>query len=367
MRATTDTDTTTKHSTNSSYMDAPLFLVGPNSSAQSKPLGGVALRTTTAAVLDMDMDQPSSTVVERPNAKRTGKPLSFYFVHTTDEASFHVGNVRAVESVFFHHPNAQVSIFHKDANFTLQPLKPIIDAGYTVTLQHYRGLGEMIESALGTPSGGSAINATLAHKFIAKIPEYKKTQFWYVCEADFMRALILYTRGGIYIDTDIIIVKPLDDLRNTVGLEKPGAVNNAVQIFDQYHSFTASLLNEMFATFNPDIWGYNGPMAVTRALKQIVGCRGAFEKENTTLSCPVNILPEAAFYPMQWNKVMNLCFKKNTDRSQMKAKIESLSYMVHINNKKTGYAWKKDSQTMPNSLCRWLYNSFCVARGDIPI
>jgi hypothetical protein len=368
MRATTDTTTTDTATATTSYVDAPLLLVGPDSSAHSKPLGGVSLRTAAAVLdMDMDMDQPSSTMVERPNATRAGKPLSFYFVHTTDEASFDIGNVRAVESVFFHHPNAQVSIFHKDANFTLQPFKHVIDAGYTITLQHYKNLREMIESALGSPSGGSTINATLAHTFIAKIPEYEKTQFWYVCEADFMRALIIYTRGGIYIDTDIIIVKPLDDLRNTVGLEKPQSVNNAVQIFDQYHSFTASLLNEMFATFNPDIWGYNGPMAVTRALKKIVGCRGAFEKQNTTLSCPVNILPQTAFYPMGWNKVMNLCFKKGTDHSQMKKNIESSSFMVHINNRATGYEWKKDGQTTPNSLCRWLYNSFCVACGDTPI
>jgi hypothetical protein len=330
--------------------------------------------TRDTAIIDMDMDQPSSTVVEHPNTKRTGKPLSFYFVHTTDEASFHVGNVRAVESVFFHHPNAQVSIFHKDTNFTLQPLKPVIDAGYTIRLEHYKNLGEMIESALGSPSGGSAINATLAHRFIAKIPEYEKTKNWYANEANVMRALIMYTRGGIYIDTDIIIVKPLDDLRNTVGLELPQKVNNAVQIFDQYHSFPASLLNEIFATFQPSIWGYNGPLAVTRVLKRIVGCGGAFEKQNTTLSCPVNILPEAAFYPMKYQHVTNLCFNNDTDNSRMKAKIDSLkakidslSYMVHTNNKVTGNAWKNNGKTMPNSLCRWLYNSFCVACGDTPI
>jgi hypothetical protein len=287
----------------------------------------------------------------------TGPPMKFYLVHSTEENKFGPENHRVVESIFYHHPNAQVYIYYGDASFKGPGLQGIINAGYNLILKEL-DLEKLILDALAIPD--SLIKPEPARKFIKNLPEYTKTEYWYTNQSNVLRALLLYTQGGIYMDTDILVVKPLDKLHNVIGMEFSDKVNGAVLIFDQYNPFMASVLNNVFEHFEPHIWGHNGPAAVTRTLfgtPKYSDCAHG----NSTLPCDVNVLPQTAFYPLYWREIEHLCFlDTSSNHTKRIASIQASSYMVHTNNKASRKYWNKHQHTQPNTLCRWLYNSFCV-------
>ena len=152
-----------------------------------------------------------------PLSLQAEKRLSFYMVFSTSEnaslevndgskkkqsGKFNWRHWRTVESIFYHHPNAEVNIYSNtlpDYIFNV-----LTEAGYSIKVQRY-SLEDML---VGSPAEG----------FIEKIEKARKSSFWYAHEADLLRLLLLYSYGGIYMDTDIIVVRPLDSLeRNTAG------------------------------------------------------------------------------------------------------------------------------------------------------
>jgi hypothetical protein len=66
--------------------------------------------------------------------------------------------------------------------------------------------------------------------------------------SDILRSLVLYIFGGTYMDTDVIVLKLLDQFRNSVGLSYhvPGSdlTNGAFFAMDMGHAFLAQFLNE---------------------------------------------------------------------------------------------------------------------------
>ena len=102
--------------------------------------------------------------------------LTFHFIHTTNAATFRAQNVRAIESVFYHHPNATVIIHCMDMNITtLQPLRRIRDeAGYALQFEAYH-LEDLINTAVALPN--STINKEAARVWMGKVETYSKTKF----------------------------------------------------------------------------------------------------------------------------------------------------------------------------------------------
>lgn len=115
-----------------------------------------------------------------------------------------------------------------------------------------------------------------------------------------MRLAALYKYGGIYLDTDVIVLKPMDGLRNVVGAQSHDVVtrrwtrlNNAVLVFHREHPVVMAFIKEFAETFHGSRWGWNGPYLVSRVI----------EKELQTgpnCSSAVSVLPLQAFYPVNW-------------------------------------------------------------------
>ena len=59
--------------------------------------------------------------------------------------------------------------------------------------------------------------------FLPRVKEYERGEFWtYSHESNFVRLLVILQRGGIYIDSDLIVTKPFaGDFQNSVGHEMP--------------------------------------------------------------------------------------------------------------------------------------------------
>lgn len=65
--------------------------------------------------------------------------------------------------------------------------------------------------------------------------------------SDAVRVAVMQKQGGIYLDLDCIVLRPIDCLRNTAGYLKslPSWVENGVLTFDKSHPFLKFLMKVM--------------------------------------------------------------------------------------------------------------------------
>ena len=78
--------------------------------------------------------------------------------------------------------------------------------------------------------------------------------------SDRERVRILKEEGGIYLDTDVIVLRPFDELRNyamTLGEEMKGVICNAVIIAKPGAPFLADWLESFENDFRPSQRVYN--------------------------------------------------------------------------------------------------------------
>ena len=75
----------------------------------------------------------------------------------------------------------------------------------------------------------------------------KESQYPHIHLSDAIRVAILYKNGGIYLDLDCIVLRPINCLRNTAGYLKtlPSWIENGVMSFDQSHPFLNFLMKVM--------------------------------------------------------------------------------------------------------------------------
>ncbi|XP_027336391.1 lactosylceramide 4-alpha-galactosyltransferase-like [Abrus precatorius] len=232
----------------------------------------------------------------------------------------------SVESVFKVHPKACLIILSRtlDTRHGYRILKPLLDCGFKVQAV--------------TPDLSFLFKRTPAEAWFRELRKGRKDPGEISLSqnlSNLIRLAVLYKYGGVYIDTDFIVLKPLTRLRNSIGAQSMNLgsthwsrLNNAVLIFDMRHPLLHRFINEFALTFDGNKWGHNGPYLVSRVIKRL----GKKHDFNLT------ILPPVAFYPVDWNKISGLFMKPNTQGESrwVEAKLLQLSgktYGVHLWNK----------------------------------
>lgn len=155
--------------------------------------------------------------------------------------------------------------------------------------------------------------------------------------SNLLRLALLYKFGGIYMDLDVIVLKSLSKLRNTIGAQnldsrtgKWGRLNNALLIFDQKHPLLFKFIEEFALTFDGNKWGHNGPYLVSRVVSRVSG----------RLGFNFTVLPPSAFYPVDWRAIGSL-FQGPKDEIQSRWLVKKLrqirkgSFAVHLWNKRS--------------------------------
>lgn len=155
--------------------------------------------------------------------------------------------------------------------------------------------------------------------------------------SNLLRLALLYKFGGIYLDTDVIVLKNLSKLRNTIGAQTVDSetknwtrLNNAVLIFDKNHPLLHKFIQEFTLTFDGNKWGHNGPYLVSRVVTRVNGRPGF----NFT------VLPPSAFYPVDWRRVRSFFLgPRNEQHSKLLHKklelISRQSFTVHLWNRQS--------------------------------
>ncbi|XP_057764564.1 uncharacterized protein LOC130985554 [Salvia miltiorrhiza] len=252
----------------------------------------------------------------------------FFMTWISPVESFRDREVLSVESVFKTHPNGCLIIASNslDSPSGRQILRPFSDKGFKV--------------AAMTPDFTYLLRNTAAAAWYNRLKrgnvnpgEISLGQNL----SNLLRIGLLYRFGGIYLDTDVLVLKSFGVLRNAIGAQSNdlatgnwSRLNNAVMIFDKGHPVVREFMEEFALTFDGNRWGHNGPYLVSRVVARVS------ERPGFNLT----VLPPVAFYPVCWNRIGGLFEgpKSLSHSKWMLAKlrqIRSRSFAVHLWNKQS--------------------------------
>ncbi|KAJ1271977.1 hypothetical protein BS78_06G167800 [Paspalum vaginatum] len=156
--------------------------------------------------------------------------------------------------------------------------------------------------------------------------------------SNLLRLALLYMYGGIYLDADVVVLRPLSDLRNAIGAQAVDEatgdwrrLNNAVMVFDRAHPLLREFIAEFAAAFDGSKWGHNGPYLVSRVAARL---------RHQSPGLDLTVLPPRAFYPVHWSKIGGLFVapKDRKDERWVKAKVENIkgeSFGIHLWNRES--------------------------------
>ncbi|XP_048157338.1 lactosylceramide 4-alpha-galactosyltransferase-like [Corvus hawaiiensis] len=169
--------------------------------------------------------------------------------------------------------------------------------------------------------------------------------------SDACRIVLMWKFGGIYLDTDFIVLKNLQNLTNALGIQGDDVLNGAFLSFKPKHEFMELCMQDFVQNYNGWVWGRQGPELLTRVFKKWCSLRTI-----KSMSCKgVSALAPEAVYPIPWQNWKKL-FEAVSDLELHK--LLEHSYAVHIWNKLShGTKLEIPSQ----ALLAQLYSQFCPA------
>ncbi|KAK7804279.1 hypothetical protein U0070_006670 [Myodes glareolus] len=128
-----------------------------------------------------------------------------------------------------------------------------------------------------------------------------KEKYWLHVSSDASRLAIIWKYGGIYMDTDVISIRPIPE-KNFLAAQGSQHSSNGVFGFLPHHPFLWACMENFVEHYNSGIWGNQGPKLMTRMLK--VWCKLQDFQEMGDLKCPnISFLHPQRFYPIpypQW-------------------------------------------------------------------
>ena len=133
--------------------------------------------------------------------------------------------------------------------------------------------------------------------------------------ADYVRLYALHEEGGIYLDTDVTVVKPFDPLLNDrcfLGFqykeEGPGWIANAVIGAESGHHFLKRCMKLTLSLFEEDQRFHISPRVTTMALNELGPVEYGTQKVGD-----VRLYPVEYFYPYgPREKFSPECIRENT-------------------------------------------------------
>jgi hypothetical protein len=283
----------------------------------------------------------------------------FHFIITTGPTSVTWRIQRAIEAVFFYHPNAKVIIHSNTIPIHgVNRLDIFAETGYDLEVRPYHFLQWMRES----PS----ITEKDIIDFQKVLPRRNTAQYWYSHKTDLIRLLIIDKFGGVYLDTDQHLIKPIPkSFTNVIGYQdksaeryKDGFVNGAVMIFEKANPFIQSVLQEamriVIYKYVPTEWSIIGPYLLTDKWKE--------REEKGLTNVTIQVVEPEFFYPYYW-EVSKRCFTELATPTYHPVynPITENTYSVHLNTKVTGEL----DYTIPGTVCDSLFHDHCIFCDEI--
>ncbi|XP_064020818.1 alpha-1,4-N-acetylglucosaminyltransferase [Pogoniulus pusillus] len=128
------------------------------------------------------------------------------------------------------------------------------------------------------------------------VPEQEKN--WVHVSSDASRLALIWKYGGIYMDTDVISIRPIPE-ESFLAAQKSQFSSNGIFGFPAHHKFIWDCMENFVLKYNGNIWGNQGPFLMTRMLKAI--CNLTDFRGTEDHSCPnISFLNPQRFYPIPY-------------------------------------------------------------------
>ncbi|XWS19905.1 hypothetical protein CRYUN_Cryun31cG0056300 [Craigia yunnanensis] len=213
---------------------------------------------------------------------RKGKcDMRFFMIWNSPSWMYGVRHQRGLESLLAQHRDACVMVFSE--TIELDFFKDgFVKDGYKV--------------AVAMPNLDELLKDTPTHVFASVWFEWRKTKFYATHYSELVRLAALYKYGGIYLDSDIIVLKPLLALNNSVGLEDQlagSSLNGALMAFRKQSLFIMECLKEFYLTYDDTQLRWNGADLLSRVAKRFLN------NKNIAIKRPeLNVQPSFVFFPI---------------------------------------------------------------------
>ncbi|NXN88408.1 A4GAT galactosyltransferase, partial [Bombycilla garrulus] len=169
--------------------------------------------------------------------------------------------------------------------------------------------------------------------------------------SDACRIVLMWKFGGIYLDTDFIVLKNLQSLTNALGIQDAKELNGAFLSFEPKHTFMELCMQDFVQNYNGWVWGHQGPELLTRVFKKWCSIQTI-----KSMSCKgVRALAPEVVYPIPWQDWKKLF--ESVSALELQNLLKN-TYAVHIWNQLShGTKLEIPSQ----ALLAQLYSQFCPA------
>ncbi|KAH7845241.1 hypothetical protein Vadar_000469 [Vaccinium darrowii] len=255
-------------------------------------------------------------------------PFRFFMTWISSLDSFGGREMFTIESLFSSHPNGCLIIISDsmDSSRGMQVLRPFLDKGFRVMAI--------------SPDFDYLFKNTMAQSWFNRLRRgHVRTGEVSLGQnlSNLLRLALVYKFGGIYMDTDVIVLKSFAQLRNVIGAQTIdletgnwSRLNNAVMVFDKGHPLLYKFIEEFALTFNGNKWGHNGPYLVSRVVSRVEG-RPGFD---------FSVLRPMSFYPVDWSRIRALFRspRNETHSKWLRGKLNHIrnqSYAVHLWNRQS--------------------------------
>ena len=163
--------------------------------------------------------------------------------------------------------------------------------------------------------------------------EWRQSRFRIAHLSDYIRLVSLYRHGGLYMDLDYVVLKPLNEklLHNVLLVEGIDGqqLNNGVMHFEPGHRLINELIQHLAAEYDPEDYYLHGPTALTNVYLRLCSSNGTGGTKKKSSMCPdVSLLSYKHFCPIG-PPFWHLYFENASDQS---LSMINSSYGVHLWN-----------------------------------
>lgn len=160
--------------------------------------------------------------------------MNFFLAWTTAAESFSLRYRRTIESTLKYHPTACLIVY--SPTLPADHFQRFWDLGYNIIVERpnvpylLNGTPAEVWSAPGPlnllpylllPASFHDALGPFSDRY-RNIEEWKKGPYFFSHITEIIRLASLYKYGGVYLDTDVIVMRELDSLRNCLGTELAG-------------------------------------------------------------------------------------------------------------------------------------------------
>jgi len=304
----------------------------------------------------LQQSSPMKSTVVKSDSLDLEEPLVFHMVFTTGPESLSTLNLRSIESVFYHHKTAMLRLYTRWSALPTS-LQELVDAGYQIQLVSLNA-EDIIENTLSYHSIQEHIDDAALKAWAKNLSRWRAEPYWYSNESNLLRICLLLTIGGVYLDTDVILVNSLIDLpdNSMSGREGGNFICSAMIFRKPGNLFLAASLNNFVQYYNGRDWGNNGPRVFRRTS---VSHSHLICSDANSAMCWLKPLPNSVFQPVHYKSWAKVCLSENCPVDDDAKQLLRSSRGVHMNNQVTG-TFVADQIYVSNSLCDQLMKNYCV-------